>query len=320
MLIFSPILLRFVWGTSVLRPGTLRTELETIAKRIGFRYSNILVWNTGGVVVNAAVTGIVPQVRYVLLSDALIQQLSPKETAAVFGHEVGHVKHHHLSYYLLFILLSILFAGLLGQWIQIQTQPWFQSFDHPWMEWFAKYTPYDAILLVPYVFFVFGMLSRRCERQADVYGSRAVSMIEPDLPPLEQILADQGFRVNEDPSSAGVLLASENVALSHERKSPRVTANGAKIFVQSLEKVAELNGMSRSAPNWRHGSIEQRIEFLERVAQDPELADRYDRAVRRFRYTLALTLMAGIVSLAWATNESFFQGETAPVKTADNVK
>ena len=57
-------------------------------------------------IVNAAVMGIVAPLRYVLITDAMIEQMDDTKIEAVFGHEAGHVKHHHIPCFLLFALTS----------------------------------------------------------------------------------------------------------------------------------------------------------------------------------------------------------------------
>ena len=96
VLVLSPLFVRLAWPTRPLPPGPLRDRLERLARRFGFRCTDILVWDTGQVMVNAGVTGALPWFRYVLLTDALIESLSPLEIAAVFGHEIGHIAHRHL--------------------------------------------------------------------------------------------------------------------------------------------------------------------------------------------------------------------------------
>ena len=103
----SPLFVRLAWPTRTLPPGPLRQRLERLASRVGFRCTDILVWDTGHVLVNAGVTGALPWFRYVLLSDALIESLTPAEVAAVFGHEVGHIAHRHLLYFGFFFLGSL---------------------------------------------------------------------------------------------------------------------------------------------------------------------------------------------------------------------
>src|SRR5262249_9577940 len=64
-----PWILRLALGLRPLPDGPIRARLVTCAQRLGFRCSNILVWNTRGAVANAVVAGIVPQLRYVVFTD-----------------------------------------------------------------------------------------------------------------------------------------------------------------------------------------------------------------------------------------------------------
>ena len=52
-------------------------------------------------------TGPLPFLRYVVLTDRLVQEMTPEEVEAVFGHEVGHIKHHHLLFYFGFLIASL---------------------------------------------------------------------------------------------------------------------------------------------------------------------------------------------------------------------
>src|ERR1043165_7762934 len=98
--IAMPIFLRLFLGLKPLPAGALRERLTEAARRLGFRYSNILVWNTRNTVANAMVTGFIPWVRYIILTDRLIDELTPQEIEAVFGHEVGNTRQHHLAVHL----------------------------------------------------------------------------------------------------------------------------------------------------------------------------------------------------------------------------
>jgi len=55
---------------------------------------------------------------------------------------------------------------------------------------------------------------------------------------------------------------------------------------------------------WQHGSATSRVEFLYRVADRPELADRHDRFAFRVRVGVAVALAAVIVAsgsvIGWA--------------------
>src|SRR5262249_39057613 len=105
--ICMPWIIRLVLGLRPMPPGSLRTRLLGAAQRLKFRCSNILLWNTRGGVANAMVVGIMTWLRYVVLTDRLISEMTPSEAEAVFGHEVGHIKHRHMIYYLAFLLISL---------------------------------------------------------------------------------------------------------------------------------------------------------------------------------------------------------------------
>ncbi len=64
LLVFFPLILRYVWQTRPLASAVLRERLEAAARRVGFRCREILVWNTGGMMINAAVAGFLPRLRY----------------------------------------------------------------------------------------------------------------------------------------------------------------------------------------------------------------------------------------------------------------
>src|SRR5262249_54095102 len=102
-----PWTLRLLLGLRPLPDGELRDRLLAASRRLNFRCSDILLWDTHGGGANAMVVGIVPMVRYVLLTDRLTTEMTGDEVEAVFGHEVGHVKHRHMLYYLGFLLISL---------------------------------------------------------------------------------------------------------------------------------------------------------------------------------------------------------------------
>ncbi len=180
--ITMPIVLRLFLGLKPLPSGPLRDRLESTAQRLGFRFSNVLVWHTRNLFANALVTGFIPWIRYIVLTDRLIDELTPEEIEAVFGHEVGHIKHHHLIFYLAFFLTSVMLLGLLwdgaAAWIEqanlAKTLPSMLGADLeetlPMLSSFVKLG-----FLSGYMLLLFGFLSRRCERQADLFGANTVS-------------------------------------------------------------------------------------------------------------------------------------------------
>ncbi len=114
VLVLSPVFVRLAWPTRPLPPGPLRDRLERLARRLGFRCTDILVWDTGHALVNAGVTGALPWFRYVLLTDALVDFLDDYEIAAVFGHELGHIAHRHMLSFGAFLVGSLGVLAVVG--------------------------------------------------------------------------------------------------------------------------------------------------------------------------------------------------------------
>jgi STE24 endopeptidase len=184
-LMLMPIFLRLFLGLKPLPAGPLRDRLDGTARRLGFRFSNVLVWNTRHLVANALVTGFIPWVRYVVLTDRLIDDLTPDEVEAVFGHEVGHIKYHHLIFYLAFFMMSFIMLGLLWAWVTawitkdqfvavLELLPTIDGADIA--ETLSLLAGLFKLgLVAAYALVLFGFISRRCERQADLFGAKTVS-------------------------------------------------------------------------------------------------------------------------------------------------
>jgi Zn-dependent protease with chaperone function len=178
-LIFIPFFLRWFLGLRPLTDGPLRERLLATASRQRFRVSDVLVWNTRNGVANAMVTGVLPWLRYVVVTDRLLNELNEEEIEAVFGHEVGHMKHHHMFFYMVFILMSLMLLGGLwsaGHWL-------LRGFEAPeWLSASVGAAAWHTVavwlilgLVAAYILVVFGWLSRRCERQADIFGAKTAS-------------------------------------------------------------------------------------------------------------------------------------------------
>jgi STE24 endopeptidase len=111
VLVAAPVLIVRIWRTRSLPEGPLRSRLTLLCRAMGLTYRDIRLWQTDGVVVNAGVMGVLRPVRYVLLSDALLENMEPRGVEAVFAHEAGHIIHHHIFYT---VLLTVGLLGLAG--------------------------------------------------------------------------------------------------------------------------------------------------------------------------------------------------------------
>mgnify|MGYP001235102286 FL=1 len=278
--ILAPEILLRVLPTQPLPPGPLRDRLERFCRRAGLRYRDIRLWNTHHTMSNAAVMGVVPQVRYSLLSDMRIETLTARQIEAVFAHEAGHVRHRHMVWYFLFIIAGVLLLDGPGVWLAGRLDALMPRSLMIW-EWIFSVGGLVALLVV------FGAISRRCERQADVFAARAIEPDDPIDPPL-----------------------------ASDASAPIPGEYGAEVFAQTLRRVAEVNGMpldgrprtGRLVPDlitwlqdhaghFLHGTIAQRMNFVRDLARSPEKSHAFDRSMRVIFTSIGLLLVAGIAAM-----------------------
>ena len=298
--VISPLLLKTVWKTSPLADGPLRRRLEDACERLGLKCKDILLWDSCGMMINAAVMGVFARFRYVLLSDGLLNGLTDLQIEAVFGHETGHVRHHHVQYFLLFALVSVLLvSGVMEVVVWLAHGP----------ERIVKLSDtaiqgigLGFILLVWGV--AFGWLSRRFERQSDAFGARCVS-------PAGRLC---GESCGVHPFDGGPAATGDPICVA-----------GAKMFVSALDQVAALNGIPPEERSWRHSSIASRMRFLIAQAGDPKRATAFSRLVRNLKRGLWIAAVAGgLATIAYCLwhpgyREVIIQNTIQPLREAEWV-
>ncbi len=171
-----PGLVRRLWRCKPLPKSQLRQVLEEGLERQGVRFSDILIWPVGeAMACTAAVIGIIPGFRYVLLTPCLMNHLSIEEIEAVIAHEAEHVRRKHILWYLFFLVIySLILFEIADPLIAlILSRPYVVKLL---ME-LDKLSPSVTALLaaVPlglltlfYFRFVLGFFMRNFERQADM--------------------------------------------------------------------------------------------------------------------------------------------------------
>jgi len=172
MLLFPALMVR-LWGCRKLLDGAVANRLRELQERAGVSVNRIYVWGLGGgTMLNAAALGVLPPFRYLLLSRALLEHLSEEEVAGVAAHELGHVRHRHVLWYLLVTLACVAGATtLLQQWIH------------------DVHLLAVAVGVIVAIYFriVFGVLSRHFERQADLFALELLGSAQPLVRSLEKI-------------------------------------------------------------------------------------------------------------------------------------
>ena len=168
-----PVVWRLVWRTRRLPEGALRDELDALCARHNVRVGDLLVWETRGVLLNGALVGVVPRLRYILLTDALLERLAARQVEAVLAHEIAHAKHRHIPWLIATVLISV---GLISSVVSLVIAE-AAALPAGWETWVAGGASIVGAGLM------LGMVSRRFEQQADAFAAQHLALArtgEPD--------------------------------------------------------------------------------------------------------------------------------------------
>ena len=231
-----PRVLRNTWQTESFPDGLHRDLLQRVASLAGFRCRELLVWKTGNSMVNAAIVGVSANSRFVLFSDALLQQLELRELAAVFAHEIGHAVRRHVPVFIAWTVAYFLALGFVEEWFGLEEGA----------------TPFALLaggLFLGY--WGFGYMSRRFELDADLYAIELLGDPEAMIRALEQI----GGRLRDVAGWRHFSVSDRVVFLRRATQDPRVgkrlkrTVRGfalaAYVFL-TLMLIAEVLSLSSS--------------------------------------------------------------------------
>lgn len=253
--LLSPVIIRHLWDTAPLPAGELRDRLVAMCRMHVVGVRELLLWRTFGGIVNAAVMGAVAPLRYILLSDALLDQMEDEQVEAVMAHEIAHVRKHHM-----FWLIVVAGAGmsLLEYFWRHVLSPLDGLEIYDGYRLSESYVAGAAVVVAIACWAVmFGWVSRRLERQADTF---AVAHLT---------------RGRADPTDA----------------EPRIDPISVARMQQALQQVADLNHMSTTRRSWRHGSIAWRQAYLGTLIGEPVCDLRIDRQVWWIKLAGAAGLM-----------------------------
>ena len=267
-LLLAPFAISRAVGASPLPQGTMRGAMEQVLRDAGVRVRDILVWPTGGSILNGAVVGLVPRMRFVLLTDGLLELLSLDQVRAVMAHETGHLRYRHLPWTALVLITLLGDYGQLMEWI---VNPIFQAMlptsANP-EKLHATLEVFGVVVVIGLCFFTFGAISRRFELQADAAAA-----------------CDLTFRNRDEDRSAAAGV---------------VSPQAVDLMSSALGMVAMVNGLDPGRHTWRHGSIRWRQQRLRAIIGRPITGLPIDAQVR-FLKVLTLIVFCALI-LIW-----FFQ-------------
>lgn len=169
LILLFPLAIRFIWNTVPFTEGSLAQRLMSMCRSQRVRIRSILVWRTGGTMVNGAVLGATGRARYILLTDSLLEYMPEPMIEAVMAHEIAHVKHKHVPWLTAGLLaMSILLVMLIGYGFVLTSRYTIEEIAPGWQVAISLWTLVAALL-------GFGWISRRFEWQADAFAVRYLS-------------------------------------------------------------------------------------------------------------------------------------------------
>ncbi len=220
LMAFMPPFVVRAWKCRPIVAGTTRQALEELCRKAGFRYRAILSWTILDHVATAAILGVFSTYRYVMFTELMLCELSPRALQAVLAHEIGHSRHHHLLLYPFILFGGLVLAGLSGYLATPALVHWLALVNRPSLLPLASLLPYGMIIAL-YFRFVFGFFSRLFERQADLsvfsLGVHPQQMVE-----ALHTVAVLGGHSHDQPSWHHFSISQRIVALQEAEQHPEM--------------------------------------------------------------------------------------------------
>jgi Zn-dependent protease with chaperone function len=193
--VFFPVLIKYLWNCQTMPDSPARRHMEEFCRKQKFSYNDIMLWPFyEGKMLTAGVMGLSKRYRYLLITPALLEALTPQEIEAVLAHEIGHVKKYHLQLYLLLLMGFALVASLIASpllYLLLNSDFFYHIINA------TKIAPDTAltfwgtapmfIIMLVYFRYIFGFFMRNFERQADAQVFKALGDSEPLISSLEKI-------------------------------------------------------------------------------------------------------------------------------------
>jgi len=175
-LTLPPLVLR-LWGCKRLTSEKIN-RLERFLLENKFSYKGIYTWPIfEGKMLTAGIIGPLPWMRYILVTEPLLDALSYEELKAVMAHEMGHAKLKHMWLYLMLLLLFSVFLWNIQEIINYLAFYLLSLFDPSLFIEGSRIMEILIILIYLLLVFcflryVFGYFMRNFERQADLFAAK----------------------------------------------------------------------------------------------------------------------------------------------------
>lgn len=195
LVLLLPVMVQRLWNCTPMPAGPVRDRIESLCRQQGIGYANIMLWPLfEGRALSAGVMGLIDRFRYVLITPALLEALTPLELDAVMAHEIGHVKHRHLLLYVVFFLGFAVVANFLADpiWhLVLGSGLFYRLMDilnkEPQSALSFLETAPLFVLMILYFRYIFGFFMRNFERQADLHAFKTMETGRHLIQSLEKI-------------------------------------------------------------------------------------------------------------------------------------
>jgi len=239
-----------------------------------------------GQALTAGVMGIVPGLRYVLLTPAIIETMSLAELEAVMAHEIGHVKKGHLLLYVLLIGGFSVLTAILAQpliYLLLSREFFYSVMAKGQVSPDTVLTLAGAvpllIVMIIYFRYIFGYFIRNFERQADLHVFSVLGSSHALISAFEKIAALSGD-IRDKPSWHHFGLGERIACLEKSEKDPenigrhnrkvRYSLIGYVVILATLVGLVQLIPTAQLARQYEESFAE--VVLLEKARQEPEKA------------------------------------------------
>lgn len=286
ILILFPPIVRRLWNCTPFPEGPLLDHLQDFFEQQNFS-ARIFLWPLfEGRVITAGVMGIIPGLRYVMITPALLEHLTLDELDAVMAHEIGHIRKKHMLLYLLIISGFSILAGFI-------LEPFtFFLLSRDWYYGLLELTGLTAenlltaimavvvlSLMVLYFRFLFGYFIRNFERQADLHVFDAIGSSKSIIAAFEKIAILSG-NIRDLPSWHHFGIGQRVDYLEKCEKDPsQITKHNRKVRYSLvayilLVGIAAFGQSLLPSDAWKKGYEEKYTEFIlnQKLIREPDKA------------------------------------------------
>jgi len=283
--VVGPAMVQKIWRCRPVEEGIYRNRIASVCNRAGVGYAQILYWPIfGGKMITAAVMGLVTRFRYILVTSGLLEHLSPDEVDAVIAHEAGHVKKHHMLFYLFFFFGFMLIAYTASDlalyailYSELAYRP-INAIGHGQEIGPAALASLTIVaVFLTYFRFLFGYFMRSFERQADIYVYQLFGSAVPLVSTLEKIAIASGqspdkpnwhhYSISQRIDYLRKCESNRKWVQAHNRKVSKSIA----IYAVSLLAVGLLGYSINFGSAGRNLSLQTLLRAVEQTPQNPDL-------------------------------------------------